>query len=279
MKVRHRSSPGSIHTSCARVPTWFAQRSTLVVASVVVLTAAVLGLGGCKSTGPDAIGSTAEASTPDTAVQRSELPAVPTDDPFAPSAIIPTDSAVRVGRLDNGLTYYIRHNEKPADRAELRLVVNAGSILENESQLGLAHFVEHMAFNGTERFHKQELIDYLESTGVRFGADLNAYTSFDETVYELQVPTDSVELLDTGIQILREWSSRVLFEPEEVQKERGVVIEEWRLDRGADARIRDKELPVMLHGSRYPERLPIGTKENLETFDPEVLIKFYRDWG
>ena len=194
------------------------------------------------------------------------------------AALIPLDPNVRIGTLDNGLTYYIRHNDRPADRAELRLAVNAGSILENDEQLGLAHFVEHMAFNGTERFHKQELIDYLESTGVQFGADLNAYTSFDETVYMLQVPTDSIGLLDTGIEILREWSSRVSFEPDEIEKERGVVIEEWRLGRGASARIRDKELPVMLAGSRYPDRLPIGTKENLETFDPVALRKFYADW-
>lgn len=243
--------------------------TTVMTACFVTLMA--LSTGACRSSGP-AVGSV-EAGGAQSAVE-----VLASVDPLASSSVIPVDPAVRVGRLDNGLTYYIRHNEKPVDRAELRLVVNAGSILEDESQLGLAHFVEHMAFNGTERFHKQELIDYLELTGVRFGADLNAYTSFDETVYELQVPTDSVALLDTGIQILREWSSRVLFEPEEVEKERGVVIEEWRLDRGADARIRDKELPVMLHGSRYPERLPIGTKENLESFDLSVLTQFYRDW-
>ncbi|NNE48382.1 MAG: insulinase family protein, partial [Rhodothermales bacterium] len=152
-------------------------------------------------------------------------------------APLPINPKVRVGRLANGLTYYIRQNEKPADRAELRLVVDAGSVLEDDDQRGLAHFVEHMAFNGTKKFPKQELIDYLELTGTRFGPDLNAYTSLDETVYMLSVRTDSLAQLATGLEILREWATEIVFEPDEVEKERGVVIEEWRLGRGAQARI------------------------------------------
>ena len=141
---------------------------------------------------------------------------------------IPPDPAVVTGTLENGLTFFIHENDQPENRAELRLAVNAGSILEDEDQLGLAHFVEHMAFNGTRNFEKQELVDYLESIGMRFGPDINAYTSFDETVYMLQVPMDDPEMLSTAFQILVDWASAVLFDPEEVDKERGVVIEEWR---------------------------------------------------
>ncbi|MBT8401656.1 MAG: insulinase family protein, partial [Rhodothermia bacterium] len=191
---------------------------------------------------------------------------------------LPLDDKVRVGKLDNGLTYYVRKNTKPADRAELRLVVDVGSVLEADDQRGLAHFAEHMAFNGTERFEKQELVDYLELTGSRFGADVNAYTSFDETVYMLKVRTDSTELLDTGIEILREWASRISFDPDEIDKERGVVIEEWRLGRGAQMRIANEQLPVLLRGSRYADRLPIGTKDVLETFEHPTLTSFYEDW-
>lgn len=188
------------------------------------------------------------------------------------------DTSITAGQLPNGLKYYIRVNRKPENRAELRLAVNAGSILEDEDQQGLAHFVEHMAFNGTEHFAKQELIDYLESVGMRFGPDLNAYTSFDETVYMLQIPTDSSEILETAFRILQEWAYRVSFDPEEIDKERGVVIEEWRLGRGADARMRDKQFPILFKDSRYARRLPIGQKAVLDSFHHETLRRFYRDW-
>ena len=177
-------------------------------------------------------GSTQAPSAPPAAPPAAQPTATPGAPPD-PSTPVPLDAAVTRGRLDNGLTYYVRTHHEPRQRAELRLAVNAGSILEDDDQRGLAHFVEHMAFNGTERFEKQELVDYLESTGVRFGADLNAYTSFDETVYMLTVPTDQPELVETGIQILSEWANRITFDPEEIDKERGVVIEEWRLGRGA----------------------------------------------
>ena len=191
---------------------------------------------------------------------------------------LPPHPELKIGKLPNGLTYYIRHNEEPKNRAELRLVVNAGSILENEQQLGLAHFTEHMAFNGTKNFDKSELVDFLEKSGVQFGADLNAYTSFDETVYMLQLPTDSPMVFKKGFQILEDWAHNVSFDPKEIDKERGVVIEEWRLGQGADERLRAKYFPVILKGSQYASRLPIGTKKNLETFKYETLKQFYKDW-
>jgi len=141
---------------------------------------------------------------------------------------LPPDPDVITGTLDNGFTYFIQENNRPENRALLRLVVNAGSVLEDEDQLGLAHFVEHMAFNGTRNFEKSALVDYLESIGMSFGPHINAYTSFDETVYMLQIPMDDAEALANGFQILQDWATGVLFDPEEVDKERGVVIEEWR---------------------------------------------------
>jgi zinc protease len=191
---------------------------------------------------------------------------------------LPTDPAVTVGALPNGIRYYIRVNRRPERRAELRLVVNAGSVLEDDDQRGLAHFVEHMAFNGTEHFPQQELVDYLETVGMRFGPDINAFTSFDETVYTLQVPTDSAVILRTGFRILGDWAHRQTFDPAEVEKERGVLIEEWRSGRGAEARIVDKQVPVLFKGSRYAERMPIGTRASLQSATRESLVRFYRDW-
>ncbi|MBL0066953.1 MAG: insulinase family protein [Chitinophagaceae bacterium] len=192
--------------------------------------------------------------------------------------VMPLDPKVKIGRLSNGLTYYIRHNSLPEKRVELRLVVNAGSVLEDDDQLGLAHFMEHMNFNGTKRFPKNELVSYLQSIGVEFGADLNAYTGFDETVYILPVPTDKPGLVDKGLQILEDWAHNALLDPAEIEKERGVVIEEWRLSRGADERMMKQTLPVQYRGSKYAQRLPIGSKAILETFSPEALKRFYIDW-
>src|SRR5512140_509905 len=171
------------------------------------------------------------------------------------SATLPLDTTITRGRLANGITYYIRANQRPEKRAELRLVVNAGSILEDDDQQGLAHFVEHMAFNGTKNFPKQELVNFLESVGVRFGADLNAYTSFDETVYKLQVPTDTPSIVNKAFDILEDWAHLVSFDDKEIDKERGVIIEEWRLGRGAAARLRDKQFPIVFKNSRYAVRL------------------------
>ena len=191
---------------------------------------------------------------------------------------VPIDPDVKIGKLKNGITYYIKKNAKPENRVEMRLVVNAGSNMENDNQLGLAHFVEHMCFNGTKHFKKSELIDFLEKAGVKFGAHLNAYTSFDETVYMLQLPTDKPELMDKGYLVLEDWASNVSMEDVEIEKERGVIIEEWRLGLGASERMRQKFLPILLKDSRYAQRIPIGKKEIIESFKPQVLKDFYKDW-
>ena len=197
---------------------------------------------------------------------------------LAPGAPLPFDPAVRRGTLSNGLAYYVKRNVEPRNRAQLWLAVRAGSILEEEDQRGLAHFVEHMAFNGTARFAKQEIIDYLESIGTGFGPDVNAYTSFDTTVYNLEIPTDDPEVTETAFQILSDWAYAVSFSPEEVEQERKVVMEEWRTGRGAGARIRDRQLPVLFGDSRYSERLPIGLPEVIRNAPPERLPAFYERW-
>ncbi|MEJ7701124.1 MAG: pitrilysin family protein [Pyrinomonadaceae bacterium] len=194
------------------------------------------------------------------------------------NAPIAIDPNVKIGKLENGLTYYIRKNGKPEKKVELRLVVNAGSILEREDQQGLAHFLEHMAFNGTKNFKKNELVSYLQSIGVQFGADLNAYTSFDETVYILPVPTEKEGLIDKGLLILSDWASAIDLDAEEVKKERGVVLEELRLGTGAGQRMRDRYFPLLFQGSQYAKRLPIGKKEILENFDRKALVDFYETW-
>lgn len=191
---------------------------------------------------------------------------------------IPFDPGVKVGKLANGLMYYIRKNSEPKNRAELRLAINAGSILETDDQQGLAHFMEHMAFNGTKNFPKNELISFLQSSGVRFGADLNASTGFDETIYQLPVPTDSVQLFERAFQILEDWAHNVTMDPAEIDKERGVVLEESRSGRGASQRMREKYFPLILNNSRYAERLPIGKDEIIKSFNPEALQRFYKDW-
>lgn len=182
------------------------------------------------------------------------------------------------GTLPNGFRYFIRPNAKPENRLELRLVVNAGSVLEAEDQQGLAHYLEHVAFNGTEHFEKNEMVIFLESLGVGFGPDLNAYTSFDETVYRLRLPTDQPDVVERGFLILADWAGRITADDEAIEMERGIIIEEWRGRRGGAQRIRDLKFPVMFYGSRYAERLPIGILEVLEDFDFDRLRDFYRDW-
>ncbi|HIC32284.1 MAG TPA: insulinase family protein, partial [Flavobacteriaceae bacterium] len=191
---------------------------------------------------------------------------------------IPFNPEVKKGVLSNGLTYYIKNNGKPENKVELRLVVKAGSILEDEDQRGLAHFMEHMNFNGTKNFKKNELVDYLQSIGVKFGAHLNAYTSFDETVYMLPIPSDDPEKLEKGFQILEDWAHNALLTEKDIDEERGVVLEEFRLGQGADERMMQNYLPKLMYGSKYADRLPIGTKENLENFDYESLRRYYKDW-
>jgi zinc protease len=195
-----------------------------------------------------------------------------------PTKEVPTDPNVKVGTLSNGLTYYIRNNGKPEDKVELRLAVNAGSIMENDRQLGLAHFMEHMNFNGTKNFQKNDLVDYLQSIGVKFGADLNAYTSFDETVYILPIPSDDPEKLEKGFQIIEDWAHNTTLSEEAIDGERGVVLEELRLRLGADERMQRETLPKMMYGSKYADRLPIGTKENLENFTYEDVRSYYKEW-
>ena len=196
----------------------------------------------------------------------------------APGAPLPFDPQTVKGRLENGLSFYIRENHEPRDRAELRLVVNTGSVLEDDDQQGLAHFVEHMAFNGSKHFAHNQLIDYMEHIGMEYGPDVNAFTSFDETIFMLTVPTDRDSVLDTGLQVLRDWAGSLSFLPEEIDKERGVVIEEWRQGLGASQRVRDQIFPVLYAGSRYAQRLPIGKKELLESFPYPALTRFYHDW-
>ncbi|TDX00715.1 M16 family metallopeptidase [Dinghuibacter silviterrae] len=192
--------------------------------------------------------------------------------------VLPVDPQVRIGHLDNGLTYYIRRNGLPEKKVELRLVVNAGSILEDENQRGLAHFCEHMAFNGTKHFQKNDLVSFLQSIGVQFGADLNAFTSFDETEYILPIPTDKPGNLDTGFLILEDWAHNVSYTTQDINEERPVILEESRLGKGAGQRMRDKYFPVLFAGSKYAERLPIGLDSIIRNFSPDTLRKFYHDW-
>ncbi len=191
---------------------------------------------------------------------------------------IPTDPSVRIGTLSNGMKYYIKKNTLPEKKVDFRLAINAGSILEDENQRGLAHFMEHMNFNGTKNFPDNKLVDFLQSIGVKFGQHLNAYTSFDETVYMLPVPLDKPGNLDAGLKVMEDWAFNATLSDEQINKERGVVLEELRLGLGADKRMSDKYLPKLLYNSQYAERLPIGKKEVLENFKPEVIRQFHKDW-
>ena len=188
------------------------------------------------------------------------------------------DPEVISGTLDNGLKYYIKQNAKPEKRLELRLYINAGSIVEDDDQRGLAHFVEHMAFNGTKNFPRTEMVDYLTSIGMGYHNGLNGGTSYDYTVYEFKLPTDDENKMRKGISILSDIAWQVSFEPSEIERERGVIQEEWRLGQSAQQRIQDQIDKVRFAGSRYAERNPIGTIENIKTFKQESLIRYYQDW-
>ncbi|MFM9435609.1 zinc protease [Janthinobacterium sp. CG_23.3] len=191
---------------------------------------------------------------------------------------LPVGPQVQVGKLANGLTYYIQKNGKPANKVELRLVVKAGSMLEDDDQQGLAHFTEHMAFNGSTNFKKSALISYLQSIGVKFGADLNAYTSFDETVYILPIPTDKQDNIDKGFLVLEDWAHGLALDDAAIDSERGIVLEELRLGKGADDRMNKVLLPKLFNDSRYGKRLPIGKEAILKHFKYDALRRFYRDW-
>jgi zinc protease len=196
-----------------------------------------------------------------------------------PTDVLPNDPTVKTGKLKNGMVYYIRKNAEPKNRMELRLVVNAGSTLETDEQQGLAHFMEHMNFNGTKNFPKTSIVDFLQRSGLKFGADLNAYTGFDETVYQLQVPTDSVQLFNKAFQILEDWAHNATLDTAEINKERGVVMEEYRLRlKNAQERIQKQILPVITNNSRYAQRMPIGKEDILLNFKPEAINAFYHDW-
>jgi zinc protease len=194
-------------------------------------------------------------------------------------SLVPADPAVLIGKLPNGLTYYIRKNTEPKNRADLYLVNKAGSVLENDDQQGLAHFVEHMAFNGTRDYPKNELVNFLQKSGIKFGADLNAYTSFDQTVYQLPMPTDSAKLFAKGFDILANWAGFDTFDDSEIDKERGVVLEEERLrGKNAQERIQLQTLPIILNNSRFAQRLPIGKEDVLKNFKHPLIKDFYKDW-
>ena len=194
------------------------------------------------------------------------------------TAKVPVDKKVRIGKLANGMTYYIRANKKPETRVQFRLVTNAGSVLEDDDQQGLAHFCEHMAFNGTQYYPGNEMISTLQKNGIEFGRGINAWTSFDETVYYVELPTDNADLLEMGFKILDGWASKLLFTPEEIEHERGVILEEWRGGLGASDRLRKATWPTMLKGSKYADRLPIGLEEIIRTFDRSTITRFYYDW-
>ena len=191
---------------------------------------------------------------------------------------LPLDPAIRAGRLPNGLRYFVRRNGRPANRVSLRLAVDAGSVQEADDQRGLAHFLEHMAFNGSTHFKPGELVAFLESIGARFGPHVNASTSFDETIYMLEVPTDREGYVDKALLALRDFAGGASLTTEEIDRERGVVLEEWRGRLGASSRITDQQLPVIFYGSRYAERLPIGLPETLKAFPPDRVRDFYRTW-
>lgn len=188
------------------------------------------------------------------------------------------DKKLVVGKLENGLTYYIRSNQKPEKKVELRLVVNVGSIVEDNDQQGLAHMAEHMAFNGTKNFKKNDIVSYLQSIGVEFGGDLNAYTGFDETVYILPIPTDQPGNLEKGFQILEDWAHQVTYLDEDINSERGIILEESRLGKSADERMFKKVYPELFKGSKYASRLPIGIDSIIKNFPPDAIRRFYKDW-
>ncbi|MEQ1871116.1 MAG: pitrilysin family protein [Vicinamibacterales bacterium] len=191
---------------------------------------------------------------------------------------IPLDASVRTGTLSNGLRYYVRHNARPENRISLRLAVKAGSLFEADDQLGLAHLIEHMAFNGSEHFKPGALVSYFESTGARLGPHVNAYTSFDETVYMLDLPTDSKDIVSKGLLAMADFAGGLSLADTEINKERGVVVEEWRGRLGASSRIRDQQIPVLFYKSRYADRLPIGKPEVLLNAPTQRLRDFYNTW-
>src|SRR5438132_7556240 len=197
---------------------------------------------------------------------------------FPLDATLPLAPDIRTGALPNGLRFYIRKNARPEKRVSLRLAVKAGSLEEHDDQLGLAHLIEHMAFNGSEHFQPGEVFKYFERVGARLGPHVNASTSFDETIYMLDLPTDQGDIVAKGLTALADFAGGLTLDPKEVDKERGVVIEEWRGGLGAGSRIRDKEIPIIFYKSRYADRLPIGKPEIIRNAPAARLRAFYDTW-
>src|SRR5580692_1604868 len=221
-----------------------------------------------------AAGPVASAQTPSAGHETSAASVAS----YGLSGQMPVDPEVVVGTLPNGLRYYVRANEKPSRRAELRLVVRAGSVLEDDDQQGLAHFVEHMEFEGTRHFPEQSIVDFLSSLGLSIGPDANAATSYDDTQYTLRVPTDVPGVLDRALLILEDWAQAASFDQSGIDHERGIVLSEWRMNLGAGERTQDTIRRVQLEGSRYADRSPIGNPDIIEHAQREQLTRFYHDW-
>ncbi len=194
------------------------------------------------------------------------------------SESIPSAPGVTEGTLSNGMKYYIVHNETPENRAVLRLAVDAGSLLEDGDQLGMAHFLEHMAFNGTQQYEKNDIVRFLQGIGMQFGPDINAHTSFDETVYKLMIPLDKPENLSEGLNILEQWAFHMSLNTDDIEEERGIILEEWRTGLGASRRMMDAAYPEIMYKSLYGKRLPIGTETSIRESTPESIRRFYKDW-
>ena len=193
--------------------------------------------------------------------------------------VLPIDPQVRTGRLENGLTYYIRYNNLPENRADFYIAQRVGSIQEEDNQAGLAHFLEHMAFNGTTNFPGKKMLNYLQDNGIKFGTNINAYTSFDETVYFLtNIPTTNANLMDSALLVLHDWSAAIALEEEELENERGVIREEWRTRGGAQQRLWEQLLPKMYPDSKYANRMPIGSIDVINNFKPEEIRAYYHKW-
>ncbi len=252
---------------------------TAIRRAAAALTGWTLLLAACtSSSGTTAAPPSAGLTPPDTTPSSRPSPSTAPDDPRL-SEIVPVDPDVTIGALGNGLTYYVRHNERPGGRAQLRLAIDAGSVLEDPDQSGGAHFLEHMLFNGTARFPENELIRVLEGFGARFGPDVNAYTTFDETVYELAIPTDDPAVVELAFDVLAEWAGQATIRQSDVENERGVVLEEWRLrDAGLDGRIAQLYEEVFLAGTGYEGRAPIGDPAVLRATNADTLRRFYDDW-
>lgn len=222
----------------------------VILAMLIVFTCITISITGCASSG---------AKT----------------DSFTP---IKWDPTVKMGTLENGVSYYIKKNAIPANRISLRLVIQAGSVMEEDDEKGVAHLIEHMAFNGTERFEKSAIVDYFEKIGMNFGSDLNAETDFENTIYKLEIPADDPEIIETAMQIMHDWSCAIAFDPEEIEKERGVVVEDWRLRQNLSGRVTNKYLEVLAKDSRFKERLPIGDMDVVRNISREKIIEFYKKW-